>query len=59
MPQCLKAAPMMKNDPVDMSPAAIAKRLEEMRALCDLMSYLGRFRPLVEEAERRAATKKP
>jgi hypothetical protein len=41
----------MKADQVDMSPRAIARRLDEMRALYDLMRYLGKFRPLVEAAE--------
>jgi hypothetical protein len=41
----------MKDESVDMSPRAIARRLDEMRALYDLMRYLGTFKPLVEAAE--------
>jgi hypothetical protein len=41
----------MKDDPVDMSRRAVAQRLEQMRRLCDLMSYLAQFRPFVEAAE--------
>jgi hypothetical protein len=37
---------------IDMSPRAIARRLDELRALYDLMRYLGRIRPLVEAAEK-------
>jgi hypothetical protein len=40
------------NEPVDMSPRAIAQRLDKMRALFDLMRYLAQYRPVVEEAER-------
>jgi hypothetical protein len=43
-----------KAEPIDMSPQAITLRLEEMRGLCDLMSYLAQFRPAVEAAERSA-----
>ena len=32
-------------EPVDMSPPAVARRLDEVRALCRLVRYLGRFRP--------------
>jgi hypothetical protein len=38
-------------DEVDMSPAALARRLDEMRALYDLMKYLERLAPLVEAAD--------
>ena len=31
-------------DPVDMSAQAVARRLDEVRALCRLARYLGRFR---------------
>jgi hypothetical protein len=48
----------MKNEPVDMSPRAIARRLDEMRALYDLMRYLAKFQPLVEAAEQARAVKK-
>jgi hypothetical protein len=41
----------MKRDPVDMSPRAIALRLDEVRDLCRLTEYLVKFRPLVEAAE--------
>ena len=44
----------MKAKPVDMSPRAVARRLEKTRALCDLMAYLAQFRPLVEAAEKAA-----
>jgi hypothetical protein len=42
----------MKDNQVDMSPRAVAQRLDELRALCDLTSYLGRFRPLAEADEK-------
>jgi hypothetical protein len=48
----------MKDEAVDMSPLAVAKRLEQMRRLCDLMSYLAQFRPLVEAAENERKTKR-
>ena len=35
-----------KTEPVDMSPSAIALRLEEVRALCRLGEYLQAFRPV-------------
>jgi hypothetical protein len=35
-----------KSEHVDMSPAAIAARLDKMRALFELMKYLSRFRPV-------------
>jgi len=41
-----------KHEPVDMSTEAIKRRIEEMRGLCDLMSYLGELRPAVEAAEK-------
>ena len=41
----------MKNEPVDMSPRAVSRRLDEMRALYDLMQYLARLHPLVAAAE--------
>ena len=47
----------MKDDPLDLSPRAVARRLDEMRALSDLMTYLAKFRPLVEAAEREAKAK--
>ena len=42
----------MKVDPFNLSPPAIAQRLDNMRALFDLMRYLAQFRPFVEVAER-------
>ena len=39
-----KAPTTMKAE-IDMSPRAIALRLDEMRALYDLMRYLSQFRP--------------
>jgi len=33
------------NEPVDMSPAAIARRLDEVRRLNLLMRYLATYRP--------------
>ena len=41
-----------KAEPVDMSVEAIKRRLEEMRGLCDLMSYLAKLAPAVEAAEK-------
>ena len=32
-------------EPVDMSPRAVARRLDEVRALCRLVRYLGQFQP--------------
>lgn len=40
-----------KPEPIDMSPPAIAQRLEAIRRLCDLTSYLAQIRPLIEAAE--------
>lgn len=48
-----------KPEHIDMSPRAVAQRLEAMRALCDLMSYLARFQPLVAAAERAQTRRKP
>ena len=39
----------MKDDHLDMSPRAVAARLDTMRALYDLMKYLGKFRPATDE----------
>jgi len=36
---------MTRNANVDMSPTAVAARLDEVRALYRLTSYLSRFRP--------------
>ena len=41
----------MKADHIDMTPHAVAVRLEKIRSLCQLMHYLAQFRPLVEAAE--------
>jgi len=41
-----------KANSIDMSREAVAKRLEEIRGLCDLMNYLAKFRPAVEAAEK-------
>lgn len=41
----------MKNEQVDMSPRAVAARLDTMRALYDLMKYLVQFRPVEAAAE--------
>jgi hypothetical protein len=47
----------MKAEPVDMSPRAIAQRLDKMRALYELMKYLAQFKPLVDEAEKARRSK--
>ncbi len=41
-----------KVEHIDMSSEALAIRLEELRGLCELMSYLAKFRPAVEAAEK-------
>jgi hypothetical protein len=46
MSRSSKARMTAKSEPVDMSPAAIAARLDKMRALFELMKYLSRFRPV-------------
>jgi len=48
----------MKDDPLVLSPRAVARRLDEMRALSDLMNYLAKFRPAVEAAELEAKQKR-
>lgn len=48
---------MTKDDDIDMSPRAIAQRLDEMRALFDLAVYLAQFKPLVDAAEKARASK--
>jgi hypothetical protein len=35
---------MMTQDEIDMSPRAVAARLDDVRALCRLVLYLGRFK---------------
>jgi hypothetical protein len=35
---------MMTPDEIDMSPRAVAARLDDVRALCRLMLYLARFK---------------
>jgi hypothetical protein len=47
-----------RTEHVDMSPRAITNRLEKVRRLCDLMSYLAQFRPLVEAAENERKAKR-
>ncbi len=46
----------IKDDPLDLSPRAIARRLDEMRALSDLGTYLLKLQPLAKAAE---AARKP
>jgi len=41
----------MKHEPVDMSPRAVALRLEEVRGLFRLTEYLAKFRAALEAAE--------
>ncbi len=43
-------------DTIDMSPAAIARRLEQVRALYKLMMHLGRARPAETAAREPTAT---
>ena len=52
MSRSSKARTTMKNEHVDMSPRAVAERLDTMRALYDLMKYLMKFRPVETAAER-------
>ena len=42
-----------KREPIDMSPRAIALRLDEVRDLFRLTEYLAKFRPVDEEADER------
>jgi len=44
----------MTRDEIDMSPSAVAARLDDVRALYRLMLYLGRFK-VVEPAEEQDA----
>lgn len=37
-----------KPEPIDMSPRAVARRLDEVRELTKLTDYLSRFRPVTE-----------
>jgi hypothetical protein len=47
---------MMTQDEIDMSPRAVAARLEDVRALYRLMLYLGKFKAVetaqAQDAER-------
>lgn len=40
-----------KDEPVDMSPRAVARRLDEVRDLFRLTEYLAGFRPVERETE--------
>lgn len=42
----------MKREPIDMSPRAVARRLDEVRDLFRLTEYLVKFRPVQTAAER-------
>jgi len=41
----------IRNEPVDMSPRAVARRLDEVRDLWRLTQYLVRFRPVEPGSE--------
>jgi hypothetical protein len=47
-----------KDDEIDMSPRAVALRLDEVRDLFRLTQYLMRFRPVEEQAPRTSSSER-
>lgn len=47
----------MNREPIDMSPRAVARRLDEVRDLFRLTEYLAKFRPVKSEGDPAEADK--